>query len=184
MPAESPHQTEFVQPGSQYLSNLENEQNSISLLSILRVLKPGKRTIFTATCILFVLATIIAFVLPPQFTSVAAVIPPTSSGNSASALAGQLSALGAGSLLGGGAPKNPADLYVGILKSRSVAEEMVKRFNLKAVYKEKREAAAEKTLANKSQSEVDAKTFIITISVADQSPVRAHDMTQAYLDVL
>jgi tyrosine-protein kinase Etk/Wzc len=110
--------------------------------------------------------------------------PPSSSGNSAAALAGQLSALGAGSLLGGGASKSPADLYVGILKSRSVAEEMVKRFNLKAVYKEKRETAAEKILASKSLFEVDPKTFIITISVADPSPVRAHEMTQAYLDVL
>jgi hypothetical protein len=70
--------------------------------------------------------------------------PPTPSSSAASALAGQLSSLGAGSLLGGGASKSPADLYVGILKSRSVAEEMVKRFNLKAVYKEKRETAAEK----------------------------------------
>jgi tyrosine-protein kinase Etk/Wzc len=184
MPTESPNRTEFAQPSSQHLPGFENEQDSISLLSILRVLKLGKRTILTATCVLFVLATIIAFVLPPQYTSVAAVIPPTSSGNSAAALAGQLSSLGAGSLLGGGASKSPADLYVGILKSRSVAEEMVKRFNLKAVYKEKRETAVEKTLASKSQFEVDAKTFIITISVADGSPVRAHEMTQAYLDVL
>jgi uncharacterized protein involved in exopolysaccharide biosynthesis len=184
MPTESPNRTEFAQPSSQHLPGFENEQDSISLLSILRVLKLGKRTILTATCVLFVLATIIAFVLPPQFTSVAAVIPPTPSSNAASALAGQLSSLGAGSLLGGGASKSPADLYVGILKSRSVAEEMVKRFNLKAVYKEKRETAAEKILASKSLFEVDAKTFIITISVADPSPVRARDMTQAYLDVL
>jgi tyrosine-protein kinase Etk/Wzc len=184
MPTESPNRTEFAQPSSQHLPGFENEQDSISLLSILRVLKLGKRTILTATCVLFVLATIIAFVLPPQYTSVAAVIPPTPSSSAASALAGQLSSLGAGSLLGGGASKSPADLYVGILKSRSVAEEMVKRFNLKAVYKEKRETAVEKTLASKSQFEVDAKTFIITISVADGSPVRAHEMTQAYLDVL
>src|SRR5260370_38833739 len=115
MPAESPHQTEFVQPGSQSLPSLENEQNSISLLSILRVLKLGKRTILTAMCILFVLATIVAFVLPPQYTSVAAVIPPTSSGNSAAALAGQLSALAAGNLLGGASPKSPPDLYAGML---------------------------------------------------------------------
>jgi tyrosine-protein kinase Etk/Wzc len=184
MPTESPNRTEFAQPSSQHLPGFENEQDSISLLSILRVLKLGKRTILTATCVLFVLATIIAFVLPPQYTSVAAVIPPTPSSNAASALAGQLSSLGAGSLLGGGASKSPADLYVGILKSRSVAEEMVKRFNLKAVYKEKRETAVEKTLASKSLFEVDPKTFIITISVADGSPVRAHEMTQAYLDVL
>jgi uncharacterized protein involved in exopolysaccharide biosynthesis len=184
MPTESPNRTEFAQPSSQHLPGFENEQDSISLLSILRVLKLGKRTILTATCVLFVLATIIAFVLPPQYTSVAAVIPPTPSSNAASALAGQLSSLGAGSLLGGGASKSPADLYVGILKSRSVAEEMVKRFNLKAVYKEKRETATEKILASKSLFEVDPKTFIITISVADPSPVRARDMTQAYLDVL
>jgi uncharacterized protein involved in exopolysaccharide biosynthesis len=133
---------------------------------------------------LFVIAIVTALVLPPQYTSVAAVIPPSSSSNSSAALVGQLSALGAGSLLGGAGPKSPAELYVGILKSRSVAEEMVKRFNLKTVYKAKKETSAEKILAGKSTFDVDAKNSIIKISVTDPSPARARDMTQGYLDVL
>jgi tyrosine-protein kinase Etk/Wzc len=184
MPQESPNQTEFVQSDSQGFPSPEVEQNSISLLSILLVLKSGKRIIFIATGVLFIISVVVALVLPPQYTSVAAVIPPSSSSNSSAALVGQLSSLGAGSLLGGAGPKSPADLYIGVLKSRSIAEEMVKRFDLKTVYKQKKETSAEKILASKSDFEVDAKTFIIKISVVDGSPARAHDMTQAYLDVL
>ena len=184
MPLESPNQEEFVRPSSQQLPSLESEQSSISLLSILLVLRQGKPIIVLAAGTFFVITTIIAFVLPPQYTSVAAVIPPTSSSNSSAALVGQLSALGTGSLLGGAGPKSPTDLYIGVLKSRSVAEEMVKRFDLKRVYGEKRETSAEKTLAGNSDFEADAKTSILKISATDRSPARARDMTQAYLDVL
>jgi tyrosine-protein kinase Etk/Wzc len=184
MPLESPSQREFVHSNSQQLLSPEVEQNSMSLLSILLVLKSGKRIIFIATGVLFVVSVVIAIVLPPQYTSAAAVIPPPSSSNSSAALVGQLSALGAGGILGGAAAKSPADLYIGVLKSRSVAEEMVKRFDLKTVYKLKKETSAEKILASKSEFEVDTKTSIIKISVVDGSPSRARDMTQAYLDVL
>jgi len=147
----------------------------------------GRKTILLAGLVALLLATIIAFLLPPYFVSVASFLPPSSSSSSgASALMGQLSQL---SGLGGGAgllgtAKTPGDLYVGILKSHSVAGELVKRFDLLRIYGVNKESRAEKLLAANSTFEVGLKDSIITMSVTDKSPSRARDMANAYLDAL
>jgi uncharacterized protein involved in exopolysaccharide biosynthesis len=83
-----------------------------------------------------------------------------------------------------GGIKSPSDLYVGILKSRSVGSKLVKRFDLKSVYRVKKESEAEKRLASNSDFDIGIKDSIVTISVTDKSPTRAQDMANAYLDVL
>jgi uncharacterized protein involved in exopolysaccharide biosynthesis len=100
----------------------------------------------------------------------------------ASALAGQLSALGAGDLVGGG--KNSGDLYAGILRSRSVGTELVKRFDLMRVYRVKKESQAEKMLGSNTAVAVDMKSSIVTVDVTDKSPTLAHDIANAYMDAL
>ena len=164
----------------------DEEENSIDLASLLNSLYEGRRTILVTTVVVFAIATCAAFLIPPRYTSKASFIPPTTSSSStASALAGQLSqlsGLGAGSLMGG--IKSPSDLYVGILKSRSVRSELIKRFDLKGVYSVKKESEAEKLLASHSDFDIGIKDSIVTISVTDKSPARARDMANAYLDVL
>jgi tyrosine-protein kinase Etk/Wzc len=57
-----------------------------------------------------------------------------------------------------------------------------KVFDLKSVYRVKKESETEKRPFN---SDFDiGKNSIVTISVTDRSPARAQDMTNAYLDVL
>src|ERR1700687_5466189 len=117
----------------------DEDENSIDLASLLNSLYEGRRTILVTTVVVFAIATSAAFLIPPRYTSKASFIPPTTNSSStASALTGQLSqlsGLGAGSLMGG--IKSPSDLYVGILKSRSVGSKLVKRFDLKRVYRAK-----------------------------------------------
>jgi uncharacterized protein involved in exopolysaccharide biosynthesis len=100
----------------------------------------------------------------------------------ASALAGQLSALGAGDLVGG--VKNPGDLYAGILKSRSISSELVKQFDLMHVYRVKKESQAEKILDSSTDVTVDMKSSIVTVGVTAKSPAFAHDLANAYMDAL
>lgn len=163
----------------------QNEGESIDLGPVLKTLYRGRKTLVLVTSVVFVIAIAAAYLLPPGYTSTASFIPPnTGSSSGAAALAGQisqLSGLGAGAL---GGVKSPSDLYVGILKSRSIASEIVKRFDLKRAYKAKRESQAEKALASNSKFEVGTKDPIVTISVTDKSPARAHDLTNAYLDAL
>jgi tyrosine-protein kinase Etk/Wzc len=161
-------------------------EDVVDVGAVLKTLYRGRKTlaIFIAgACVLGIVA---AFVIRPSYTSIASFLPPSSGSNSATAaLVGQLSQLSGmsgGSSLGGS--KGSGDLYVGILKSRSVKSELVKRFSLMTLYNAKKESVAEKVLANHSSFDVDAKSSIVTISVSDKSPARAHDLASAYLDAL
>jgi uncharacterized protein involved in exopolysaccharide biosynthesis len=73
---------------------------------------------------------------------------------------------------------------VGILKSRSIEEQIIQRFDLKKVYKVKKESQAEKILAANSTFGVGLKDSIVTLSVTDVDPSRARDLVNAYLDAL
>src|ERR1035437_6096979 len=90
-------------------AGVEEGESSIDLVALFQALRRGKRTIFRVTLGFFAFATVVAFLLPFQYTSAVSFIRPNlnNSSSMASALAGQLSALGAGDLVGG--VKNPGD---------------------------------------------------------------------------
>ena len=163
----------------------QEEEESIDFGAVLKTLYRGRKTLIIVTAVTLALAIAAAYLIPPGYTSTASFIPPNTSGSSSAAsLVGelaQLSGLGAGAL---GGVKSTSDLYVGILKSRSIGSEIVRRFDLKNVYKVKKESQAEKDLASNSKFEVGTKDPIVTISVSDRSPTRAHDLANAYLDAL
>jgi tyrosine-protein kinase Etk/Wzc len=159
------------------------QAHSLDVLALVETIRSGKWTVLAIAIGFFVAAMITASLLPVQYSSKASFIPPTgSSGSSAAALAGQLSSLGASSLLG--SVKNSGDLYAGILKSRSIATELVEHFGLKGVYGVKRESDALKRLAANTEVEVGTKDTIVTLTVRDKSPERAKDLANAYLDAL
>ncbi len=162
----------------------EELDRSIDLAILFDQIKKGRRLVLSVTLVIFGLASMLAFLLPSQYTSTASIIPPGSSPNSsAAALMGQLSALGGASLLGGAA-KSSSDLYLGLLKSRFVAQYMTDRFHLRDAYHVKIESEAEKQLARHSDFAVGTKDPIITISVKDHSPQRARDLADGYLAAL
>ena len=85
-------------------------------------------------------------------------------------------------LLGG--VKNSGDLYAGVVESRSITSELVKRFDLKRVFGVEKESAAEKALESATVITVDAKSSIVTVEVSDKSPLLAHDLANSYMDAL
>ncbi len=183
---ESQQRTGGLAPSANARLASDEEESLIDLVSLLRSLSNGRRTICVITLVIFAIATASAFLIPPRYTSRASFIPPSTNNSSSTAvLMGQLSqfsGLGAAGLMGG--IKSPGDLYVGILKSRLISSELVKRFDLRGVYRVKKESEAEKRLVSNSDFAVDIKNSIVTISVTDKNPVRAQDMANAYLDAL
>jgi capsule polysaccharide export protein KpsE/RkpR len=131
-----------------------------------------------------VLATLLAFVLPRQYQSTAQLMPPdTKSGSGAMLAALSVKAGGdigsmAGDLLGG---NSTGALFLGILRSRTLEDRLVERFDLKRVYGTKLEAAARTRLANNTGISEDHKSGILSISVVDHDPARARAITQAYM---
>jgi tyrosine-protein kinase Etk/Wzc len=79
--------------------------------------------------------------------------------------------------------KNPADPYVGILSSRTVADELIGQFGLQNIYQKKNLTDTRKKLASMTRFN-SAKFSLIQISVEDQSPKRAADLANAYVDRL
>ncbi len=160
------------------------DESTVDLGAIAIELWTKRKFILLTALATLLVATLVALLLPPDYVSVASFVPPSPSGSS-SALMGQLSqlsSLGGASLLG--SAKTPGELYVGILSSRSIASELVGRFDLKNVYKVKKESKAEKRLARNSKFEADPKDSIVTISVTDKSAERARDLANGYLDAL
>ena len=154
-----------------------------SLQTFLKLLRTNRRSILLSGLAGLVLATVVAFLLPPEYTATASFVPPgaNTGSSSAAALMSQLSSIGGAGLLGS---KSSGDLYVGLLKSQTVSLALVRRFNLGSVYKVKKLSQAQKHLAANSLFAADAKTSIVTISVTDKSPERARDLANGYLHAL
>lgn len=139
---------------------------------------------FVSTCLLL---TVIGVVLwPDKYDSSVSLMPPTSNANSL--LTGLLSTK-VNSDLGGFASAavgltSKADLYVGILSSRSVQDPIIDRFNLRKEYHDKYMKDARKDLARNTEADEDRKSGIITITVSDRDKYRAAAMAAAYVQEL
>jgi uncharacterized protein involved in exopolysaccharide biosynthesis len=161
-----------------------SETQEIDLLEVMTLLLRGRKTILRFTLVTVALGAILAyFVMKPTYTAEATFLPPQSApGSGLSQLASQLGSLGAVGALTGGL-KSSGDVYVGILKSRTIADDLIKRFDLQKVYKTKRISDTAKKLKDHSDF-VSAKDTLITITVKDTDAKRAADMANGYLDAL
>jgi len=166
------------------ISGILDDAESVDISTAFNTVRRRRGTIAMGTIVTTGVALIIAFLIPAKYTSTATFIPPSlnTGGSLASAMSGQLAALGATDLMGG--MKTPGDLYAGILKSRSIATKLIHDFDLKNVYHVKKESDAEKELASFTEIVVDAKSTLVSISVTDKNPGRAQKLTDAYLNGL
>ena len=79
--------------------------------------------------------------------------------------------------------RNPADLYIGLLKSRTTADALVARFHLEQVYRKRTWVDTRKALARRSTI-TTGKDSLIRIEVEDHDPQRAAQMANAYVEEL
>lgn len=155
----------------------------------LRVLWEQRRLLARTTTIAFVVSLTIACTIPKTYVSQARLMPPETSGSSASllaALAGRAfgsDALGglAATLMGG---HNSGALFIELLHSDSVTAPLIERFQLQHVYHKRYRVDAAKALARRTTVIQDKKSGVLTLSVKDTNPQRARELAQAYLDQL
>lgn len=156
------------------------------VLEILVVLARHKRLVFAFPMACAVLAALIAFALPNIYTGTARVLPPQQGASPlAAALLDNAAGMGgAGALVGQALGlKNPSDLYVGMLQSRSIADAIITRFDLQSLYRKETLVETRKELAT-ATSITAGRDGIITIEVEDEDPKRAADMANAYVESL
>lgn len=155
--------------------------DEIELGYLISELWRGRRTVLLSTAVCGAAALVIALSIPSIFTARSSVMPPQ---QQSSGLAAALGSLGALAGVGGGsALKNPNDLYVGILKSQNVADNLIKRFDLKMRYEVETITEARLVL-EKIVSIQSAKSGLIEIAVEDKDPAFAAKLANAYVDEL
>lgn len=129
-----------------------------------------------------VVSALVVFVMPKTYTATVTILPPQSN---ASQIGNQLSMLAGLAGLGGlatGAKKN-SELYVSMLKSRTLVDLMIERFDLKKVYGEDLMTDARDALDDATRVQA-SKEGMIRIEVDDRDPVRAARMADAYVEEL
>lgn len=77
----------------------------------------------------------------------------------------------------------PADIFKAVLGSRTVQEELIRRFDLQTVYKQKSLEKTVKALRENSRVKLNPDGTI-QVSVEDKDPKRAAEMANAYLEEL
>ncbi len=158
--------------------------NSFTLLEIATGLALRKRFIAKITLVATLLGVIVAVLLPTRYTAVTKIIPPQQSQSSTAALLSTLSNNPIGALVAGASKdliKNPSDLYVGILKTRPIADALIHRFDLQKVYRDRDMTSTRKDLADFTDI-VAGKDGLITVAVEDKDKKRAAAMANAYVE--
>jgi tyrosine-protein kinase Etk/Wzc len=161
----------------------ETTDDEISLLDLLIVLAERKRVILWITAVFAILAIITSLILPKRYTASATLLPPQQGSSVGAAIASQLGNLGGmAALAGGSLGRNPNDMFVAMLKSRTVEDAMVQRFDLMKEYHKQFPTDARKTFENHATVDGSGKDGLIRVSVEDRDPNRAAELANGYID--
>jgi tyrosine-protein kinase Etk/Wzc len=123
----------------------------------------------------------LSYLITPTFTATTRLLAPQQQGGAAAMVAQQLGALAG--LAGAGGLKNPADQYVAMLRSRTVADQIVKRFDLLRVYDVDLQEDARRALHGNVKTSA-GKDGMIAIEVDDHDPKRAAAIANAMVEEL
>src|SRR5437868_5179236 len=153
----------------------------------------NRRLFYRVAVRTLLVATAIAILIPSRYESTANIMPPDQNDHGAllSLLAGRaggssegasagLAAL-AGNFLG---MNSTGALFIELVHSRTVEDQIVDRFNLQKIYWARYKQDARKMLESRTTVDQDRKSGVISITVTDGSPQRAHEMGQAYVEEL
>lgn len=160
----------------------EAADDEISLLDLAIVLAKYKKTILGVPFAAAVLAAGVSLLMPNIYTATTRIMPPQQGQSTAAAMLGQLGAL-AGGLSGSLGIKNPNDLYVGMIKSRTVADAMIERFKLKDEFESETMMATRTALEGITRISA-GKDGIISVDVDHEDPEKAATYANAYIEEL
>lgn len=169
--------------------DMENKLVREQRIARLRLLWERRQFLWKFVGAFLVIATIIAFLIPKRYDSTARLMPPDDQSGSGvalmAALANRAGSTGLGALAGGLLGlRTTGDLFIGILKSRTMQDQLVDQFHLKDIYDVSRDDQAQRKLEENTEISSDRLSGIITLTVSDRDPKRAAQMASAYIDGL
>ena len=162
--------------------------NSATLFDYWDVLIARRAVIAGSFLLGTVLSLGISLLLPNVYESTSSVLPQLESkeGGALAALLASPAAGGMAQNLGlglPGLPTTPTDVFVSILKSRLMADDVINKFNLMDRYREKTMVETRKELEDHLRITV-TKEKVIKVAVEDEDPQVAADMANYYVSNL
>ena len=148
----------------------------------------ARRKAIVAFCTVVVLATLcVTLIMPKIFESTATLLPQLESNNGLGmGLGSLLSSSGAGTAAQSlgislpGAPATPTDVFNAMLKSRIMADEVIRKFNLMEHYETKTMQDTRSALEGATRI-VLSKEKVIKVTVEDKDPQLAADIANFYV---
>ena len=164
-------------------ASAEEERKTVERL---RILWDHRAVLYRWAAIGLAASTAIAFLISPRYTTTTRLMPPDQAGQG---LATMVAALGKSTELGSLGTemfgiKTSGDLFVGVLRSQTVQDALINKFDLRKQYGEKRYEDTRRRLENRTDITSDRKSGIITMSVSDTNPERAAEMGREYVEQL
>lgn len=158
------------------------QDDEVSLLDILLVVSQNLRLLIVGPIVAGAMAVGISFIVTPTFTAETTFLPPQQQQSMAASMLQSLGAIGG---LAGAASglKNPADQYVALLKSTTVEDALIQKFNLVQRYEEKYRQDARVSL-KKNTHIAAGKDGLISLSFDDKDPKFAAEVANAYVEQL
>lgn len=165
----------------------------ISVLDLLIIVAERKRMIFLVTLTFALVALAVSFILPTRYTATVTLLPPQQGSPVGTALASELGSMGgvgaiaggsgglsalAGSALGIG---NTNDMYVAMLRSKTVEDAMVQHYGLMQEYHKRYLSDTRKEFEHYTTVNGSGKDRLIHISVEDHDPRRAAELANGYV---
>jgi uncharacterized protein involved in exopolysaccharide biosynthesis len=156
---------------------------TVSIRDFFQLLRRRRRLLFIFCGIGTAFAIFVAFTRPYAYESTARLMPPGSQSLSTQSLLGALAGSGAlpSSLTGGG---QQAATFIGILRSRTAQNDIIRRANLQTIYKCKLLVDCRGILEANTKISQDEGSGFISISVIDSDPNRARDVVSDYVEEL
>ena len=154
-----------------------------ALRSLLQMALRRRKLVAVEAAALIVIVSVTAILLPNLYTATVAIMPPQG-GSSSAAMLAQLGNLGALASMGGGGigVKNPNDMQVALLKSRTTEYAMVERFQLQAEYHKRYVSSARARWEKMTSIDSGLKDGLIRLSVTDRDPRRAAELANGWVE--
>jgi tyrosine-protein kinase Etk/Wzc len=165
------------------LTPYENAVDSeVGIVDLLIVIATYKRLILGMTAAAAIVGSIICVALPDVYKATTKVLPPQQAQSGAAALLSQLGGVAATAASAAGL-KSPNDVYIGMLKSRTIADKLIRQYDLQKVYKV---TTLEKTRKILEENTVIATTKegLINIDVEDHSRALVAKLANSYVNEL
>lgn len=164
------------------VSHIDSKVETFDIVDLVLVWLKFKFLIISACIVVFVLTCIITLLTPNIYTATTRILPPKETNMGMSAAMGNIGDIAAmaGISVGG----LNGRLYVGMLKSRTIADSIIDQFDLMNVYKTKFRITTYSALKSNVSIVLGDGDGIISISADDKDPQRAAAIANEYVEEL